>query len=194
MSTWQPNSWEDKLEDLQEGVPFIYGPLPRILHHQLGVQGPLNQSTQGHPSKSSRTAVNSKFWAAESLNFRRTVGSSNCINKKGWGLILVSQCSQWMLASQPVDSSQQLVISQPCCSHFIIQFVCNRLALLSAHSQALLVDSFDVTLHFLINKDESSFSPALNLSLEAVALGVGPISSAQYLPCLSLCVFAAFLK
>ena len=25
-----------------EGVPFIYGPLPQILHHQIGVQGPQN--------------------------------------------------------------------------------------------------------------------------------------------------------
>ena len=66
--------------------------------------------------------------------------------------------------------------------------------MLSAHAQALLVDSFDVTFHFLINKDGSSFAPTLNLSWEAVALGVGPISSAQYLPCFSLCVFAAFLK
>ena len=48
----------------------------------LGVQGPPNQLSQGQPSKSSRTAVNSKFWATESLKFRRTVGSSNCINKK----------------------------------------------------------------------------------------------------------------
>jgi len=55
-------------------------------------------------------------------------------------------------------------------------------------AQVRLVDSFDVTFHFLINKDGSSFAPALNLSWEAVALGVGPISSTQHLLCLSLCV------
>ena len=46
-------------------------------------------TSQGQPSKSSWTAVNYKSWAAKSLTFRRTVGSSNCINKKAWGLILV---------------------------------------------------------------------------------------------------------
>ncbi|MCY6524870.1 hypothetical protein, partial [Actinobacillus pleuropneumoniae] len=66
-----------------------------------------------------------------------------------------------------------------CCSHFVVRFLGNRLVLLSAHFRVILVDSFDVTLLFLLNKDESSFAPALNLSWEAVALGVGLISSAH---------------